>query len=403
VDSFDRTTGGRARREHLRQAYDRDVTPAVVTADTTARGILEIADKGFGFLRTPENNYRVTNEDMFVSPNLIRRYRLKPGLEIEARVGPPKKGKGGAQVVDIVAIQGVDAEEYRGGPDFASMTVIDPRERIRLETVPEEISMRILDLMTPIGKGTRGLIVAAPRTGKTVLLQKIANAVATNHPEIALIVLLVDERPEEVTAMRRSVKGEVIASSNDMDLKNHVRISTLAIEKAKRMVEHGRDVVVLLDSITRLSRAFNNYVGNSGRTMSGGVDSRALEVPRKMFAAARNCEGGGSLTIIATALIDTGSRMDDLIFQEFKGTGNMEMVLDRTLADQRIFPALDVRKSGTRKEELLLGRETTDAIARLRREIADLKLKEVMEALISAMKRHRSNAELLAQLGAMRI
>jgi transcription termination factor Rho len=244
--------------------------------------------------------------------------------------------------------------------------------------------------------------VAPPRSGKTVLLQQIAHGISVNHPEIELMVLLVDERPEEVTAMKRSVEGEVIASSNDMDLKNHIRLSTLAIEKAKRLVEHGRDVVVLLDSLTRLSRAFNNYISTSGRTMSGGVDSRALEIPRRMFASARNCEGHGSLTIVATALIETGSRMDDLIFQEFKGTGNMEMVLDRQLAEQRIFPAIDIRKSGTRKEELLLGKEMTESVARLRRELADLQLKEIMDALINAMRRSKSNAELLKQLGTRR-
>jgi transcription termination factor Rho len=277
-----------------------------------------------------------------------------------------------------------------------------PEQQIRLETDPEEVSTRIIDMMCPIGKGTRGLIVAPPRSGKTVLLQQIAHGISVNHPEIELMVLLVDERPEEVTAMKRSVQGEVIASSNDMDLKNHIRLSTLAIEKAKRLVEHGKDVVVLLDSLTRLSRAFNNYVSGSGRTMSGGVDARALEIPRRMFAAARNCEGHGSLTIVATALIETGSRMDDLIFQEFKGTGNMEMVLDRQLAEQRIFPAIDIRKSGTRKEELLLGDEMTDAVARLRRELADLPLKETMDALINAMRRSKTNAELLKQLGARR-
>lgn len=389
-------------RKQLPRNVESIMSVNVIQSGELAKGILEIADKGFGFLRTPINNYRVTNEDMFVSPNLIRRYKLRSGLEVEGTIGPPKKGKGGAQMMDVISIQGIPAEQYEDVPEFGSHLVMHPEQQIRLETEPEEVSTRIIDMMCPIGKGTRGLIVAPPRSGKTVLLQQIAHGISVNHPEIELMVLLVDERPEEVTAMKRSVQGEVIASSNDMDLKNHIRLSTLAIEKAKRLVEHGKDVVVLLDSLTRLSRAFNNYVSGSGRTMSGGVDARALEIPRRMFAAARNCEGHGSLTIVATALIETGSRMDDLIFQEFKGTGNMEMVLDRQLAEQRIFPAIDIRKSGTRKEELLLGDEMTDAVARLRRELADLPLKETMDALINAMRRSKTNAELLKQLGVRR-
>jgi transcription termination factor Rho len=281
---------------------------------------------------------------------------------------------------------------------FENLTTIDPIEKFRLETTPDLLETRVIDLVTPIGKGTRGLIVAPPRTGKTTILKQIANAVAANHPEVIVIVLLIDERPEEVTDFQRSVKAEVVASSNDMDLETHVRLSRFTIERCRRLVETGRDVFVLLDSITRVARAYNSVHGGSGRTMTGGVDARALEIPRKMFAAARKIEHGGSLTIVATALVDTGSRMDELIFQEFKGTGNMELVLDRKLSDRRLFPAIDIPKSGTRKEEKLFPAKQIDAVRKLRRMMVELNPVEAMETLLGAVRKYKTNEELLAKL-----
>ncbi|MBN2376075.1 MAG: transcription termination factor Rho [Sedimentisphaerales bacterium] len=359
-------------------------------------GILEISDRGHGFLRDNENNLRIVPTDPFVSRDTIKSLRLREGLLIEA-VTDGKRGTNNA-VKEITAINGHDPDYYIELKNIDDFTVIDPNEMIRLETGPEPLGMRVMDLLTPIGKGQRGLIVAPPRTGKTILLQQIANGITTNHPEIDLVVLLIDERPEEVTDMRRTIKGQVLASSNDKDVASHVRIAKLTLEKVKRQVEFGRDVVVLLDSITRLGRAFNSWTKSSGRTMSGGVDIRALQLPKQIFGSARNIEGNGSLTIIATALIDTGSRMDEVIFQEFKGTGNMELTLDRQLANRRIFPAIDIAQSGTRKEELLIEQSQLDKIYRLRRHLDSLPVGQDVDTLVKTLKRHPSNAELLARL-----
>ena len=300
---------------------------------------------------------------------------------------------------EVIEVNGKSYQDYLHAMRFENLTTIDPIDKFQLETTPDSLETRIIDLVTPIGKGTRGLIVAPPRTGKTTILKQICNAITTNHPEVYCMVLLIDERPEEVTDFQRSVKAEVVASSNDQDLETHVRLSRLMIERCRRMVEAGKDVFVLLDSITRVARAYNSVHGGSGRTMTGGVDARALEIPRKMFASARKVEEGGSLTILATALVDTGSRMDELIFQEFKGTGNMELILDRKLSERRIYPAIDIPKSGTRKEEKLFPPNQIDAIRKLRRMMTDLQPVEAMETLIAALKKHKTNAELLAKLG----
>src|SRR5437773_817669 len=312
---------------------------------SVVRGVLEVGEKGFGFLRNPAKNFQISPNDIYVSPDLIRKFKLRPGIEIEGKAAPPRKGS--PQLVEIATINGQPLEKYTALKKFDDLTVIQPNERFILETVPDRFTTRVFDLVAPLGKGTRGLIVAAPRTGKTTLLHHIADAVLTNHPDVHTIVLLVDERPEETTDFRRSIKGgEVIASTNDQTIEEHVRTAKMAIERAKRLVEFGRDVFLVLDSITRLARAFNNYMGSTGRTMTGGLDARAMEQPRRIFASARKAEEGGSLTIIATALIDTGSRMDELIFQEFKGTGNSELVLDRKIAEQRFWPAVDINASG---------------------------------------------------------
>jgi len=300
---------------------------------------------------------------------------------------------------EVIEVNGKSYQDYLHAMRFENLTTIDPIDKFQLETTPDSLETRIIDLVTPIGKGTRGLIVAPPRTGKTTILKQICNAITTNHPEVYCMVLLIDERPEEVTDFQRSVKAEVVASSNDQDLETHVRLSRLMIERCRRMVEAGKDVFVLLDSITRVARAYNSVHGGSGRTMTGGVDARALEIPRKMFASARKVEEGGSLTILATALVDTGSRMDELIFQEFKGTGNMELILDRKLSERRIYPAIDIPKSGTRKEEKLFAPNQIDAIRKLRRMMTDLQPVEAMETLIAALKKHKTNAELLSKLG----
>ena len=300
---------------------------------------------------------------------------------------------------EVIEVNGKSYQDYLHAMRFENLTTIDPIDKFQLETTPDSLETRIIDLVTPIGKGTRGLIVAPPRTGKTTILKQICNAITTNHPAVYCMVLLIDERPEEVTDFQRSVKAEVVASSNDQDLETHVRLSRLMIERCRRMVEAGKDVFVLLDSITRVARAYNSVHGGSGRTMTGGVDARALEIPRKMFASARKVEEGGSLTILATALVDTGSRMDELIFQEFKGTGNMELILDRKLSERRIYPAIDIPKSGTRKEEKLFAPNQIDAIRKLRRMMTDLQPVEAMETLIAALKKHKTNAELLAKLG----
>ena len=360
-------------------------------------GYLEISEKGFGFLRSAKGNYAPKPIDVFLTPDSIKRMGLREGCQIECTVNPPHKGNS-PQLREVLKVNGKSYQEYLHSPRFELLTTIDPIEKFRLETTPDVLETRIIDLVTPIGKGTRGLIVAPPRTGKTTILKQICNAISINHPDVHTMVLLIDERPEEVTDFQRSVKGEVVASSNDQDLETHVRLSRFMIERCRRMLEAGKDVFVLLDSITRVARAYNSVHGGSGRTMTGGVDARALEIPRKMFAAARKVEEGGSLTILATALVDTGSRMDELIFQEFKGTGNMELILDRKLSERRLFPAIDIPKSGTRKEEKLFAAQNIDAIRKLRRMMTDLQPVEAMETLIAALKKHKTNDELLAKL-----
>jgi len=360
-------------------------------------GYLEISEKGFGFLRTPENHFCPKPVDVFVTPDTIKRCFLREGAHIDGTLQPPHRGTS-AQLKNPEKINGILFADYVKTVRFENLTTIDPIEKYQLETTPDLLETRIIDLVTPIGRGTRGLIVAPPRTGKTTILKQISNAITTNHPEVHVMVLLIDERPEEVTDFQRSVKAEVVASSNDQDLETHVRLSRFMIERCRREVEAGKDVFVLLDSITRVARAYNSVHGGSGRTMTGGVDARALEIPRKMFASARKIEGGGSMTIIATALVDTGSRMDELIFQEFKGTGNMELILDRKLSDRRLFPSLDIPKSGTRKEEKLFAPKNLEPIRKLRRMMVDLSPIEAMETLITACKKHKTNDELLAKL-----
>ncbi len=360
-------------------------------------GYLEISEKGFGFLRSAENHFQPKPTDIFVTPDTIKKNFLREGCLVEGPTQPPHRGTS-PQLREVERVNGMVFSDYIKSVRFENLTTIDPFEKFRLETTPDLIETRIIDLVTPIGKGTRGLIVAPPRTGKTTILKQIANAVAANHPEVHVMVLLIDERPEEVTDFQRSVNAEVVASSNDQDLETHVRLSRFMIERCRRIVESGKDVFVLLDSITRVARAYNSVHGGSGRTMTGGVDARALEIPRKMFAAARKVEEGGSLTIIATALVDTGSRMDELIFQEFKGTGNMELILDRKLSDRRLFPAIDIPKSGTRKEEKLFAPKNIEAIRKLRRTMVDLNPVEAMETLIAALKKHKTNDELLAKM-----
>jgi transcription termination factor Rho len=360
-------------------------------------GYLEISEKGFGFLRSPAHHFQPKPTDIFVTPDTIKKNFLREGCLVEGPTQPPHRGSS-TQLKEVQKVNNMPFQDYTRSIRFENLTTVDPLEKFQLETTPENIETRIIDLVTPIGKGTRGLIVAPPRTGKTTILKQLANAVTTNHPDVHVMVLLIDERPEEVTDFQRSVKAEVVASSNDQDLETHVRLSRFSIERCRRMVESGRDVFVLMDSLTRVARAYNSVHGGSGRTMTGGVDARALEIPRKMFAAARKVEEGGSLTIIATALVDTGSRMDELIFQEFKGTGNMELVLDRKLADRRLFPAIDIPKSGTRKEEKLFAGKHLEAIRKLRRTMVDLNPVEAMETLIAALKKHKTNDELLAKL-----
>jgi transcription termination factor Rho len=360
-------------------------------------GFLEISEKGFGFLRTAQNHYHPKPTDIFVTPDTIRRNFLREGSHILGPTQPPHRGTS-PQLKAVEKVNDMPFDEYVKAVRFENLTSIDPIEKFKLETDPDLIETRVIDLVTPIGKGTRGLIVAPPRTGKTTILKQICNAVTTNHPEVQAMVLLIDERPEEVTDFQRSVKAEVVASSNDQDLETHVRLSRFMIERCRRIVESGKDVFVLMDSLTRIARAYNSVHGGSGRTMTGGVDARALEIPRKMFASARKIENGGSLTILATALIDTGSRMDELIFQEFKGTGNMELILDRKLSDRRLFPSIDIPKSGTRKEEKLFPPKQIEAVRKLRRMMVDLNPIEAMETLVQALKKHKTNDELLAKL-----
>jgi transcription termination factor Rho len=363
-----------------------------------AEGVLETLADGYGFLRSPDYNYLPGPDDIYVSQSQIRKFDLKTGDSVSGNVRPPHEGEKYFALVKIEAINFESPEETRNKILFDNLTPLYPQQRVKMETARENISGRMQDLLTPVGKGQRGLIVAPPRTGKTMLLQSIANSITTNHPEVVLIVLLIDERPEEVTDMQRSVKGEVISSTFDEPAGRHVQVAEMVIEKAKRLVEHKRDVVILLDSITRLARAYNTIVPSSGKVLSGGVDSNALQRPKRFFGAARNIEEGGSLTIIATALVDTGSRMDEVIFEEFKGTGNMEIILDRKLVDKRVFPAIDIQRSGTRKEELLIPKEDLQRIFVLRRVLNPLSPVEAMELLITHLEKSRNNAEFLTKM-----
>jgi transcription termination factor Rho len=360
-----------------------------------AEGVLEILPEGFGFLRSPDYNYLPGPDDIYVSPSQIRRFDLRTGDTISGQVRPPKEGENYFALVKIEAVNFESPEEARNKIFFDNLTPLYPQERIRLETTKENLSGRVMDLLTPLGEGQRGLIVAPPRTGKTMLLQAIANSITTNHPEVILIVLLIDERPEEVTDMQRSVQGEVISSTFDEPASRHVQVAEMVIEKAKRLVEHKKDVVILLDSITRLARAYNTVVPPSGKVLSGGVDSNALQRPKRFFGAARNIEEGGSLTIVATALIETGSRMDDVIFEEFKGTGNCEIILDRKLVDKRVYPAIDINRSGTRKEELLLTKEELNRVWVLRKVLNQLSPTEAMELLLDKLSKTKTNADFL--------
>jgi transcription termination factor Rho len=363
---------------------------------SSTQGVLELNPKGFGFLRNARRNYTAQPADAYVPAPLVHRYQLREGMLLGGPIEPSRKGTG-PRLLDVVELEGMEPAKYPRR-SFDSLTPIDPHEHIRLETGPEPLTTRIMDLLTPIGKGQRGLIVAPPRTGKTVLLQHIAHGVATNHPEMHLMMLLVDERPEEVTDMQRTIRGEVIASSSDHDATAHIRLAQLVVERARRLAEQGRQVFVLLDSLTRLARAYNRNAGNSGRTLSGGVDARALEVPKRLFGTARVFEEGGSLTVMGTALIETGSRMDDVIFQEFKGTGNMELVLDRRLSDRRIYPAMDIQQSGTRKEERILPPEVLKQVTLLRRSLSQLHPIAAMELLVKKLSDYKTNAEFLERV-----
>jgi transcription termination factor Rho len=358
-------------------------------------GVLEILPDGFGFLRAPDYNYLPGPDDIYVSPSQIRRFNLRTGDTVSGQIRPPKESERYFALLKVESVNYENPESARDKILFDNLTPLYPMERIRLEHDKDNMSARVMDLLTPIGKGQRGLIVSPPRTGKTMLLQTIANSITKNHPEVMLIVLLIDERPEEVTDMQRSVKGEVISSTFDEPAQRHVQVAEMVIEKAKRLVEHNKDVVILLDSITRLARAYNTVVPPSGKVLSGGVDSNALHKPKRFFGAARNIEEGGSLTIVSTALIDTGSRMDEVIFEEFKGTGNMEIYLERKLADRRVFPAIDINRSGTRKEELLLPQESLNRIWLLRKVLQPLNTIDAMEFLLEKMRETDNNIDFL--------
>ncbi|MBR9800952.1 MAG: transcription termination factor Rho [Rubinisphaera brasiliensis] len=360
-------------------------------------GVLELHPKGYGFMRSASVNYASQDSDPFVSSSTVEKYGLREGVLLKGEVGPGTRGQG-PRLHEVISIDGRTPEEYQKIEHFDNLTAINPFEQIKLETTQNQVTMRVMDMLTPIGKGQRALIVAPPRTGKTMLLQDIANSVSTNHPEVHLIVLLIDERPEEVTEMRRLVNGEVIASSMDRDVESHVRTSQLIIERGKRIAEAGGDAFILLDSITRTARAFNKWVGNTGRTMSGGLDVKAMDIPKKMFGTARRFDEGGSLTVVGTALIETGSRMDDVIFQEFKGTGNMEMVLSRDLADRRIWPAIDISRSGTRREEKILAPDVMEGVTALRRALISMSPVEAMEELTRRLAMFPTNKEFLAKI-----
>ena len=361
-------------------------------------GVLEILPDGFGFLRAQDYNYLPGPDDIYVSPSQIRRFNLRTGDTIYGQIRPPKEGERYFALLKVEAVNFEDPAVARDKILFDNLTPLYPDERLSLETDTDNFSARVMDLMTPVGKGQRGLIVAAPRTGKTMLLQNLANSIARNHPEVILIVLLIDERPEEVTDMERSVKAEVVSSTFDEPAQRHIQVAEMVLEKAKRLVEHRRDVVILLDSITRLARAYNTVVPASGKILSGGLDANALQRPKRFFGAARNIEGGGSLTIIATAIIETGSRMDEVIFEEFKGTGNMEIHLDRKLTEKRIFPSIDINRSGTRKEELLLPPEDLNRIWILRKLLSPLSPVDSMEFLLEKLRGTRNNADFLAAM-----
>ncbi|MES2124513.1 MAG: transcription termination factor Rho [Gemmatimonadota bacterium] len=376
------------------------IEQSLLDKDTVIRGegVLEILPEGYGFLRSQDWNYLYGPDDIYVSPSQIKRFDLRTGDTVTGQVRPPKEGERYLALLKVESVNYEEPDKTKSRIAFDNLKPRYPDERIRLEGKVSDLSMRVVDLMSPIGKGQRGLIVAPPKAGKTILMQKLANAIAENHPECYLIVLLIDERPEEVTDMQENVQAEVIASTFDEPADRHVQVADMVIEKAKRLVEHGRDVIILLDSITRLARAHNVVVPHSGKILSGGVDANALQKPKRFFGAARNIEGGGSLTIIATALIDTGSRMDEVIFEEFKGTGNAELVLDRRLADRRIYPAIDINKSGTRKEELLLSKDELNKVYLLRNFLADMPVVEAMEFLLGRMKPTKSNKEFFASM-----
>ncbi len=380
------------------------ITEAVVQSQTQQEaangmsyneGVLEVLPDGYGFLRSPHYNYLPSPDDIYVSPSQIKRFGLRTGDTVTGHVRPPKEAERFFALLKVEKVNYTDPEIMRDRTIFDNLTPLYPEERLKLETIPGELDMRIIDLLCPIGKGQRGLIVSPPKSGKTILLQKIANSITRNHPEVKLIVLLIDERPEEVTDMQRSVKAEVIASTFDEPPERHVQVADMALEKAKRLVEARQDVVILLDSITRLARAHNTVIPHSGKILSGGVDANALHKPKRFFGAARNIEEGGSFTIIATALIDTGSRMDEVIFEEFKGTGNMELVLDRKLSERRVFPAIDVNRSGTRREELLIPEAEMNRIWVLRKMLGDYSSIEAMEILLDRLKATRTNEEFL--------
>ncbi len=361
-------------------------------------GVLEIMQDGYGFLRSSDYNYLASPDDIYVSPSQIKLFGLKVGDTVKGSIRPPKEGEKYFALLKVESVNGKTTEEIRDRIAFEYLTPLFPEEKLKLSTKPDNMSTRILDLFAPIGKGQRGMIVAQPKTGKTVLLQQIANAIAENHPEVYLIVLLIDERPEEVTEMARNVRAEVIASTFDEQADRHVKVASIVLEKAKRMVECGHDVVILLDSITRLARAYNTVIPSSGKILSGGVDANALHKPKRFFGAARNVENGGSLTIIATALIDTGSKMDEVIFEEFKGTGNMELVLDRKLSNKRVYPAIDVPASGTRREDLLMKEEELQRVWILRKFMSDMNSNEAMEFVLQKMKGTRNNEEFLISM-----
>jgi len=365
-------------------------------------GVLEMHPNGYGFLRDPKSNYMREMTDPFVPGSMIDKFGLREGVLINGMVQPGRRNQG-PRLREINDVDGMKPEDYREVKAFDALTPINPEFWLRLETGAEPLTTRVMDLLTPVGKGQRALIVAPPRTGKTILLQHISQGISTNYPGVKLIVLLIDERPEEVTDMSRAVDGEVVASSLDRDIESHVRLSQLVVERCKRLAEMGKDVVLLMDSITRLARAFNKWVGNTGRTMSGGVDIKAMDIPKKLFATARLFEEGGSLTVVGTALIDTGSRMDELIFQEFKGTGNMELVLDRKLADRRIWPAIDITQSGTRREEKLLPPETLHAVTMLRRTLSSMHPVDAMEQLTGKLAKFPSNQDFIDLISAAKV